>query len=180
MRKSKIMIFNSRKNLHVFKIGNNIIEQTNCTSYLGFKLTPSGKFTSTIKYLYDKACKAYFLMRTKYKILPELCAKTKVKLFDTMIVPILLYGSEVWGAYCVTPKNSKQKFEHYLQDCGNLIEKLHSQFCKQTLMVSKRSCNVAVRMELGRLPLFVNIICITLKYYCNIVDRDETSMCSEY
>jgi hypothetical protein len=92
-----------------------------------------------------------------------------------MILPILLYGSEVWGAYLVTSHNSKEKMLNYIKDCKNMIEKLHSKFCKQTLFVHKRSCNYAVRLELGRLPLFINIICRVLKYYINIVNRTEKS-----
>ena len=129
------MIFNARKNLHIFKLGDKILEQTDRICYLGFMLTPSGKFTSSIKYKYDKACKAFFLIRSKYKMLSGLSVNTQVKMFDTMVVPILLYGSEVWGAYLVTP----HRLIYYLQDCTNLIEKLHSKFCKQTLQVYIKS-----------------------------------------
>ena len=176
IKKTKIMIFNSKKHLQVFKIGNSILEQTERTCYLGFMLTPSGKFKSTVKYLYDKACKAFFLLKLKYKLLPYLSVKTKIKLFDTMIVPILLYGSEVWGAYLVNSPNSKEKILNYMKDCKHLVEKLHSKFCKQTLCVNKTSCNYAVRLELGRLPLYINIICRVLNYFYNVVNRGEKSI----
>ena len=113
-------------------------------------------------------------------MLPGLSVNTKAKLFDTMVLPILLslldtYGSEVWGAYLVTSHKSKEKMLHYIQDCQYIIDQLHSKFCKQTLCVHKRSCNYAVRLELGRLPLFINIICRVLKYYINVVNRNEKS-----
>lgn len=171
-RKTKIMIFNSRKNLHVFKIGDKFIQQTDRTCYLGFMLTPSGKFTATVKYLYDKACKAFFILKSKYKMFPCLSIKTQVKLFDTMIVPILLYGSEVWGAYLI----KSHTVQNYIQDHKNLIEKLHTKFCKQTLGVHKRACNDAVRLELGRLPLFGNIICRVLKYYIGMEKHKDSSI----
>lgn len=172
MQKTKIMVFNSRKNLHIFKIGNNILQQTDRTCYLGFILTLSGKFNSTVKYLYNKACKAFFLLKAKYKILPNLSIQTQVKLFDTMIVPILLYGSEVWGAYLTTPNN----FLNFMANCQHLIEKLHSKFCKYTLGLHKNSNNYGVRLELGRFPLLTNIICRVLKYYVNILKHKNESV----
>eukprot|EP00918_Siedleckia_nematoides_P097515 GHVU01213695.1.p1 GENE.GHVU01213695.1~~GHVU01213695.1.p1 ORF type:complete len:151 (+),score=6.71 GHVU01213695.1:2-454(+) len=51
---------------------------------------------------------------------------------------------------------------------SNLMEKFHSKICKHILMVNKRSNNIAVRLELGRLPLFVNITCRILKYYVKL------------
>ena len=43
----------------------------------------------------------------------------QLELFDTMVVPILLYGVEMWG------------FE-------NVIENFHMQFCKTILKVAKK------------------------------------------
>ena len=53
--------------------------------------------------------------------------KTKLSLFDTLVVPIILYGSEVWGAY-----NIKE------------VDKLHIKFCKLILGVRPQTSNVAV------------------------------------
>jgi hypothetical protein len=63
-----------------------------------------------------------------------------------------------------------------LKDVTGLIEKFNSKVCIQILHVHKRTSNYAVRFELGRLPLFVNIICRVLKYYINICKRDENSV----
>jgi hypothetical protein len=76
-----------------FNIGKNLIDYTDRTCYLGFILTPSGKFKAMLKYVYDKANKALFMLRSKLACLPY------IKVFDTVIIPKLLYGAEVWGAY---------------------------------------------------------------------------------
>ena len=49
VRKTKIMIFNPHKNLDVFKIGDKIIQHADSICYLGFMLTPSGNFNSSVK-----------------------------------------------------------------------------------------------------------------------------------
>ena len=71
------------------------------------------------------------------------CFKTHVKdtthLFDTLITPILLYGSDFWGCLSM-PKN-------------NPIENLHLMFCKHLLGVQKHTTTNGVLLELGRIPL---------------------------
>jgi hypothetical protein len=171
--KTKIMVFNCRKNIHTFRIGEHLIQEVDRVCYLGFILTPSGKFKATIKYVYDKACRAFCSIRSQLKILPHLSVSAQIRILDTVIKPILLYGSEVWGAYIYRFNNNVHKL---LEDVTSLIEKLHSKICKYILQVNKQASNYAVRLELGRLPLFVNIVCKMLKYYVNICNRDDHSL----
>ena len=53
----------------------------------------------------------------------KLCLPIDVllQLFDAMVAPILLYGSEVWG----------------YEDCINVIETLHLELCKFVIRVKK-------------------------------------------
>ena len=56
-------------------------------------------------------------------------------MFDSLIKPILLYGSDFWG--CLkTPSN-------------NPIENLYSQFCRNILGVNKKCTTKGVLLELG-------------------------------
>ena len=64
--------------------------------------------------------------------------KTKLKLFDSLVSPKLLYTSEVWGIY-----------EH------EYIDKIHIKFFKNILGVRTQSPNYAVYGDLGRYPLSV-------------------------
>ena len=59
-------------------------------------------------------------------------------MFDPLVAPILLYGSEVWGIYAYKE-----------------IDSLHIEFCKQILGVKQSTSNAAVLGELGRCPLTV-------------------------
>ena len=54
--------------------------------------------------------------------------------------PILLYGSDMWG------------FENIID-----IERIHLQFCKRILHLSKSTPNYMVYGELGCFPLSINI-----------------------
>ena len=76
---------------------------------------------------------------------------TQLKQFDVIIKPIL-YGSDVWGACMLTNVNT-------------LFKRVHSKVCKYILQVNKIASNFAVRSELGRYPLYINIR--TSFYYLN-------------
>jgi hypothetical protein len=53
-----------------------------------------------------------------------------MKIFDSIISPILSYNSEVWGAYTKNDFNKLDKLP---------IEKAHLRFCKLYLGVGKKS-----------------------------------------
>ena len=59
------------------------------------------------------------------------------ELFDKQIVPILLYGSEIWGT----------------TEC-EVIEKVHKKFLKRVLGVSQNAPDAFIYGETGRCPLF--------------------------
>ena len=48
---------------------------------------------------------------------------------------------------------------------GSLCEKIHLKFCKFILGVHKRTTNIAILSELGRFPLYFNIIKGMLLYW---------------
>jgi hypothetical protein len=86
--------------------------------------------------------------------------------FDHTIKPILLYGCEVWGM--LNPFTSK--FRNTLLNFSRIFdklpaEKLHQTFCKYILGVHSKTSNTAVLSELGRFPIYFNIVKALVKYY---------------
>ena len=65
-------------------------------------------------------------------------------LFDTPFQPILLYGSEIWGAY---DSINLKKWEK------DPVERLHTQFYNYYLGLNRRAPNIAAHNETGRLSL---------------------------
>ena len=93
-------------------INGETIEQVDNFIYLGVNFHYNGKMNSAVTTLHDQALKAYYNLLTLFDKI-NLDIKCKLSLFDSMIVPIILYGSEVWGIY-----NFKA------------VEKLHLRFCR--------------------------------------------------
>ena len=100
IKKTKSMVFNRGNNLinTTFKIGGLTIENVKVFTYLGFTISAKNcSFQKTIDDLSVKASRAIFAIRSKLK-LSQIPVKLAIKIFNAQIVPILLYGSEVWGA----------------------------------------------------------------------------------
>ncbi len=90
---------------------------------------------------------------------------TNIHCFDAIIKPLLLYGCEVWGQDIL---HTEKDWKIDLVDSSSEIERIHLKFCKSLLNVPIKSSNVAVRSELGRMPLIIAIMKIVLKYYSRL------------
>ena len=141
MDKTKIMIFNKsgRHTRRSFSLGGTKVDTTREYKYLGFKMTPSGEINSGLIDLKERALKAFMKLKNKLGQMFNKYPPITIKLFDTLIKPILLYASDFWGLLKL-PKN-------------NPVETLFHSFCKQLLGVQKQTTNIGVILELGVVPL---------------------------
>ena len=88
-----------------------------------------------------------------------------LKLFDTLIMPILSYCAEVWTPFFVKDLN----MEHFLSLADKLpLEKVHMKFCRFILGVHKKATNIAVRAELGRRPVLIDLVVHSAKYWMHL------------
>ena len=95
--------------------------------------------------------------------------KLSLHLYDTLIHPITMYASEVWGAF-VKSKNQAfrvecDKYELFDNHC---FEKLELKYCKAILGVHRKSSNAAVRGEVGRHPTLIRILKQGLKNWFRV------------
>ena len=113
--KTKILIFSKRKvkNAPNFFLNGKILEIVDSYSYLGLLFNFNGNFSKAKSSLVNRARRSLFSVYKRIRNQP-IPIDLQLKLFDSIVEPILLYGSEVWG------------FENLL-----CIEKIHLQFCKK-------------------------------------------------
>ncbi len=169
IKKTKILIFNSRNTSKLsFWYQNSKLEQCTSYTYLGILLTPNGTFKSAKRELVKKGKRAMFALKQNINIFNGASPRLMTRLFDVLIKPILLYGSEVWGLMDLSLQATS--LDNLLtQDINPTIEKLHLRFCKQTLGIKLSSSNNATLAELGRYPLICSIIPHTTKYLFHIL-----------
>ena len=99
-----------------------------------------------------------FALITKARRL-HLPIDVQLELFDAVVTPVVLYGSEIW---CY-------------EGCETL-EKLHLQFCKIILCLKKSTCNVMVYGELGRYPLLIAAKMRILSFWARLITSQETKI----
>ena len=145
--KTKVMIFGFRNvNNFSFRLDGNILAITDCFKYLGVYFSKARTFYKARKHSYDQARKAMHLLLKRVCTF-NLPLDLQLKVFDHTVVPILLYGSEVWG------------FEN-----TDIIEKLHNEFLRKITHLRKSKPIYMLQAELGRYTLTINIKLRMLNY----------------
>ena len=99
-----------------------------------------------------------------------------MKLFDTLVKPIALYGCEVWGAFGHKSNILDNIFNNLLLKDKSSYEQLHLKSCKHILGISKRASNLGSRSELGRYPLMFNILLSICKYRMRLECSDHNDL----
>ena len=97
-----------------------------------------------------------FALKSKLPFGSELSPKLWLKLYESIIVPIITYSSEIWIADFNTNLNNLDKTP---------FEKIQNFIFKNILGVhNKASIYLAVKIELGKIPLFVKIFQLASNY----------------
>ena len=100
-------------------------------------MTPSREINSGLRNLKDRALRAYFKLKNNMGHYFRLYPEVTLHLFDTLIKPILLYPSDIWG--CL----------------NNPIENTHMRFCKDISGDQRQTTNIGVLLELGRISIML-------------------------
>ena len=101
--KTKVVIFNNcgkSLNNYSFKYGVHILNNVKSYKYLGMTLNPYGNFSLGREELKKVGLKALYKLRKEMGDNFRENIMLTIKLFDALISPILLYGSEIWGVDC--------------------------------------------------------------------------------
>ncbi len=122
-----------------------------------FWFTVGGSFAECTNTLAGQARKAIFMLNRYLSKFVNVPVKQTLDLFDKLIMPVLHYGSEVWGF-----------------TIANAIERVHLSFCKRLLGVKQSTQNDFVYGELGRTSLIVNRHVSIIKLWLNVCDRSNT------
>ena len=112
-----------------FHIDNNEIEIVKDYKYLGIFFARSGSFLNIRKYLQEKATKSMYGLLQKCRK-NKLSNECQLDMYDKTILPILLYGSEIWSFETI-----------------DIIERVHLRFCKLILHLKQSTPNCMVMVS---------------------------------
>jgi len=153
--KTKVIVFRKGGRLrHDEKwfLNGNEIECVSSYKYLGLTFSTGnswGKATSILAQQGEKTLAAIRGISFKVGGLPFI---PFFKIIDSSLLPVLLYGSELWGY---------KSYKH--------LERVHVKACKKYLGVGSKTTTAAVLGECGRFPLFVMNAFRCIKYWCKLL-----------
>ena len=158
--KTKIMILGRGKNTcrEEFYMHNEKIERVEEYKYLGLWFNHRGDFKKAQAELLKQASRAMYSLVSKSRKL-DLPVDLQIELFHSLVVPIVTYGSEIWG----------------FSMCNN-IEKLHLKFLKLIMGVRTSTCSAAVYGETGTFPLYVGVYTRMIGFWCQTLQGKSNKL----
>ena len=170
--KTKILIFNRKGILQKSNImyNQNLIDSKDVYKYLDILFHISGKLQQCRCDLSKRGLKAIFKMKSSFASLsPKF--ETNMHVFDHIIEPVLLYGTEIWSPSIL--KRGNIDFDKLNKD---EFEKCHLQFIRYSLCLNKRTPFYAIYGETGRYPLIIKSIERTLTYWLRLQNLSVSTL----
>ena len=169
LSKTNVVVFNRSfsnaiKHLN-FTFEGSPVQAIRSYCYLGIDITSTGSFAVAMESLYKKSLRALYSIYSTINVYSDgKSLRLFLKLFDSLVKPILLYGCEIWG-----PSAFKN---------NNPLDKLVNKFYRTLLGVPKHSSTIGIHVELGRFPLSLDIKHTMLKYWSRLVTLPKSRLVS--
>ena len=157
--KTKIIIFSRGmvRKYPSFQYGSDSIEVVSEYVYLGVKMAYNNKFSKAMKKQLDQGRRSQFSMLIKAMKL-DLPIDIQSKMFENVVFPVLLYGSEVWVFQSV-----------------EMLEVFHRNVLKKILKLRPSTPNCMVYGEVGALPLQVSVDKRVINYWLRLLNKKEST-----
>ena len=133
------------------------IKLTSVYKYTGLLFTPKVSWYLAKRKLASQASKTIFRIYQFQRPFGKFPYKEYFKIFDSMVMPILTYGAEIWG------------FE-----ISDSIEQIRYKFCKDFLGLNSSSNNLMALGECGRYPLSIHYQTKFIKYWIRLLHMEMT------
>jgi hypothetical protein len=157
--KSEIMHFRipskSRTNVK-FRIGENVTNIVPHYRYLGLVLNEFLDFSFTAGHVAMAASRALGILIAKSKAYGGMPFSSFSKLYKSIVLPVIHYGSAIWG--------------HKQFSCINAI---HNKACRYFFGVSKFTANAATQGDTGLTPPIIDQWLSITRQWCRMVNMDN-------
>ena len=137
-----------------------VLPVVNVYKYLDVFFSTKLSFTASCRDLRSKAKTTVLYIMQKLRMLNNNSFELFLKLFDSQVQPIALYGAELWG----------------LETAAVHCEKVHLFALKRFLGVEMRTPNDLVYGETNKYPLFVNSAVRCIRYWLKLTRMEASKL----
>ena len=162
-KKTKVMVVGKNNTNFRWKLNESELEVVNMYNYVGLTLTSAGNWKNAVTDQCNKAKRAIFSLCNSMKTFGNPDPRTMLKLFDSKIKPILLYGCEIWGFVGIPD-----------------VEIVTTNYYRKLLGLRKNCSVIFVQSELGRLPLSCSIYQRIIRFWVKIVTNQNKAVFKAY
>lgn len=138
-----------------FKLRDTVLSICDEFKYLGVIFSKNRSFYKAIRHNVEHAKKALHLLHKKIRNL-NLPLDLQLYLFDHTILPILLYGCEIWG------------FQN-----TQVIENVYNQFLRSITGLRKSTPIYMLHAEMGRHPIDILIKSRTIGFWISLINSND-------
>lgn len=129
--------------------------------------------------LRKKGLRAYFSLKNTID-LSSIAKAAVFKLFDSLILPVVSYGCQVWLTRtellkCISPDNTKNAREVLKAISQDPMENLHLSLMKWTMGVRKNTTNIPIWGDCGRCPIGVQMIKLLIDFHNRLTQLDDAN-----
>ncbi|XP_056016752.1 uncharacterized protein LOC130053469 [Ostrea edulis] len=150
--KTKFLIFSKGPLMkRQFYYNGGVIENVKEFKYLGIIFSRSGSFCKAKKHLCEQAQKAMYGIIRKIRLF-DLPISCQFDLFDKVVLPVLIYGCEIWG------------YENL-----QVVERIHLKFLKHIFQMKSSTPSFMVYGETGRFPIYINVYSRMISYWATLL-----------
>lgn len=165
VRKTEIMVFRSQGLKipeFVWHYDGNVVKVVESAVYLGYPLHAQGIHMPWDGKLRDSGLKASFALRglvLKHDLYaPEL----QLRLFDTLVKPVMSYGCQIWGA-------DYSMYNTVSSALNNPLQRVHLNYLRLVSGASPHVPNIALLHEFKAAPLVCYWLRLVLRFWNQIV-----------
>ena len=162
IKKTKVMVYKKGGQISKYEkwfYNGELLEIVNCFTYVGLPFFMKLSFNRMCSDLSQKGKRVLVSLLSSLSNYGQLPKHVFFKLFDTKVLPIIVYGAEIWG------------FKQY-----DALEQVHYYACKRFMCVGIKSCNTAIIGDCGRYPLYIETMRRCVKYWIRILKLPENRL----
>jgi hypothetical protein len=159
LKKTQVVVFKnggavSRNEKWLFK--GHKLETVSYYKYLGLTISCRNKWSKNVENLVSQTSKVGFQLNRYLKTVGNLPYHVFFKLFNTIVIPTVCYGAEIWGYS-----------EYYTLNC------MQAKLCTRFLGLSSKASNLAAVGECGQISIFVQTATQCIKYWLHILKLEN-------
>lgn len=160
--KTKVMVFGVKDCSAIsFHFNDVLIEIVTEYKYVGAIFGSEGNvFRKYYEYDIGKAMQATHKIQNYCRPLGQVPPSVAVKLFNSLVLPVIEYGSEIWSSNVNTPG----------------LDTFHLKFLKRILKVRQQTPSKAVLSEVGQYSISMRMNLRVFKYWIRVINMPENSL----